>query len=334
MELLLSLTILLGFLPSAQTQSAQVDLTVAKDGTGNFTTIGEAISAAPSFSRRGYRIRIRAGKYTENIEIEAMKTNLIFIGDGMDHTIISGNRSHKGGYETYNTSTVGIRGPGFIAQGITFENSAGPQMDQAVALRSDAEKIAFFRCRFIGYQDTLYTKYGVQFFRDCEIFGTVDFIFGDATVIFQNCAIFARKPLPWQSNTITAEGRDSADRTTGIVIHNCSITAAPDLRQHLNEFKTYLGRPWKLFSRTVIMQTFIDELIDPQGWLTWEGQPLGNPYYAEYANTGVGAKTNSRVKWSRVINSNREAASFTVRNFIHGETWIPSTGIPFFLDLL
>ncbi|KAK3011453.1 hypothetical protein RJ639_012751 [Escallonia herrerae] len=334
MELLLSVTILLGFLASAQTQSPRVDLTVAKDGTGNFTTIGEAILAAPSYSKRRYYIRIRAGKYTENIQIEEMKTNLIFIGDGMDHTIISGNRSRKGGYTTYKTSTVGIRGPGFIAQGITFENTAGPQMDQAVALRSEAEKITFFQCRFLGYQDTLYTKSGVQFFRDCEIFGTVDFIFGDATVILQNCAIFARKPLPWQSNTITAEGRDSANLTTGIVIHNCSITAAPDLRQHLNEIKTYLGRPWKHFSRTVIMQTFIDELIDPQGWLIWKGQPLGNPYFAEYGNTGHGARTNERVKWGRVINSTREAAQFTVRNFIHGETWIPSTGIPFFLDLL
>lgn len=216
---------------------------------------------------------------------------------------------------------------------MAFQNVAGPQNNQAVALKIEAEKCAFFRCRFSGFQDTLYAKQGIHFFRECEIYGTVDFIFGDAAAIFQNCFIYARRPLPKQSNTITASGRALQNGNTGTILHNCTVKSAPDLRQPGPVVKTYLGRPWRTFSRTVIMQTFLDSIIDPKGWLKWEGHKQDQPFYAEYSNRGPGANTKGRVKWERVISAS-EAASYTVRNFIKGESWIPSTEIPCDFDLI
>lgn len=117
---------------------------------------------------------------------------------------------------------------------------------QAVAVRIEADQSAFYKCRFLGYQDTLYTSKHRQFFRECEIFGTVDFIFGDASVIFQHCMIYVRKPLDSQKNTITAQKRESPGLKTGIIIQNCTITTAPGLAQQLSKFQTFLGRPWGL----------------------------------------------------------------------------------------
>ncbi|XP_057461150.1 pectinesterase 2-like [Actinidia eriantha] len=252
----------------------------------------------------------------------------------MDRTVISGNKSHGGGFQTNETPTVGIKSSGFIAQNITFRNTAGPENDQAVALSIEADRAAFYKCRFQAYQDTLYTRGISQFFRDCEIYGTIDFIFGDATVVFQNCIIYAQKPLEFQKNTITAQKRELQRQISGTIIQNCTITAADDLRQQKSKFKTFLGRPWGNYSTTIIMQSFLDDIIDPLGWLEWEGRGVDKVYYVEYKNRGPGANTEGRVKWARVINSSTTAAKFSVRNFIEGDKWIPSTGIPFFLDLL
>ncbi|KAF8387678.1 hypothetical protein HHK36_026332 [Tetracentron sinense] len=314
----------------------QFDVIVDRDGSGNFTKISDAISSAPNLSSRHYYIKIRAGVYVENIFIEDHKTNIVLIGDGMDHTIITGNRSFDGGFKTYDTATVGIRGNGFIARDITFENAAGPNNMQAVALMSESNSSAYYKCRFLGYQDTLYAKNGRQFYRECEIYGTVDFIFGNAAVVLQNSKIYARKPLLGQSNTITAQGRESRDNVGGTSIQNCTIKPAPgsDLRQ----VETYLGRPWKKFSRTVILQSQLDGIINPQGWSEWDGRASGldTLYYGEYQNRGPGANTKDRVNWPgyKIITSSTEAAKFTVREFIQGNTWIPSTGIPFLPDLI
>ncbi|KZV55218.1 putative pectinesterase/pectinesterase inhibitor 25 [Dorcoceras hygrometricum] len=251
----------------------------------------------------------------------------------MNNTKITGNKGAKMGLQTMDTATVRILADGFLARDLTFENTAGPEMEQAVALSNIGDHTAFYRCRFLGYQDTLNPHTGTQFYRDCEIYGTVDFIFGKAKVVFQNCHIYARKPLPGQSNTITAQGRETPFADSGTVMQNCSFSGTPDLLQDLN-VKTFLGRPWKNHSTTVIMQSSLDKLIDPRGWLEWEGVSLDKVYNAEYNNRGPGAITNQRVKWSRVITSRAEAEKFTVRNFIDGENWIGYTGIPYYADLL
>ncbi|KAH7857828.1 hypothetical protein Vadar_016971 [Vaccinium darrowii] len=330
-RMLAALIILMTICSISRGQSIQRNATVSTDGSGQFTTIQAAINAAPNMSATKYYIWIRAGRYMENVLVGEKKHNIVLIGDGMEKTVISGNRSNTTGFSTYETATVGIKGQGFTAQHITFENSAGPYGNQAVAVRIEANFSAFYKCRFLGYQDTLYTYKHRQFFRECEIFGTVDFIFGDAAVIFQYCMIYVRTPLDSQKNTITAQKREFPQENTGIVIQNCTITAAPGLAPQLSKFQTFLGRPWGLFSRTVVMHSFLDYLIDPMGWLAWEGRSpdkIDEVFYAEYENEGPGANTKGRVPWAREIKNSSEAAMFTVKNFINGDQWIPWT-IPF-----
>ncbi|KAJ0042613.1 hypothetical protein Pint_17241 [Pistacia integerrima] len=308
------------------------DLVVAQDGSGDHTTIQAALDVAAerSGSSEKFMIYIKRGLYEENLEIGNNLKNIMLVGDGLKHTIISGSRSFGcsgGGYSTFNTATVG-----FIARGITFRNTAGPKKCQAVALRSGSDRSIFYRCGFVGYQDTLYVHSQRQFYKNCHIYGTVDFIFGDAAVVLQNCMIFARRPMHGQSNAITAQSRANPNQTTGIIIQNSRVMAAPDLVPVLSKVKTFLGRPWKEYSRTVFMCTFLDTLVDPAGWLEWDGDfGLDTLYYGEYNNFGPGASTSGRVKWGgyRVINSSTEASMFTVENFISRDLWLPDTGVPF-----
>ena len=189
----------------------------------------------------------------------------------------------------------------------------------------------FYQCSFEGYQDTLFVNHQRQFYRNCDIYGTVDFIFGDAAVVLQNCNIYLRNP-PNKINTITAHGRKESTQKTDIIIHNCNVTAAPDLRPVQGSVKSYLGRPWKVYSRTVFMKTELDSLIDPAGWLPWDGDlGLNTLYYAEYANTGPGSSTANRVNWTNyhVITSPSVAAQFTPGNFIDANSWLPATNVPF-----
>ncbi|BFG19412.1 hypothetical protein CerSpe_056860 [Prunus speciosa] len=307
---------------------------VNPDGSGNFTTINAAIAAAPnnSVASGGYfLIYVTAGVYQEYVSIASNKKYLLMIGDGINQTIITGNNSVGDGSTTFNSATLAVTGLGFVAVNITVRNTAGPSKGQAVALRSGADLSVFYSCSFEGYQDTLYTHSLRQFYRECDIYGTVDFIFGNAAVVFQNCNIYPRQPIQGQSNTITAQGRTDPNENTGTSIQNCTIKPTPDLASSNFTVKTYLGRPWKEYSRTVYMQTFMASLIDPAGWLAWSGDfALSTLYYAEYNNTGPGSSTTKRVTWSgyHVINST-VAANFTVTNFLMGDNWLPATGVPY-----
>lgn len=311
----------------ASTNGVAADAVVAADGTGNFTSIKDAIGAAPEYSSKRYVIYLKRGVYKEYVEISKKKWNIMMIGEGVNATVISGNRNFIDGWTTYRSATFAVKGQGFIARDITFENTAGPEKHQAVAFRSDSDLSVLYRCTIRGYQDTLYAHSQRQFYRECQITGTVDFIFGDGTVVFQNCQILARKGLPNQKNTITAQGRKEPVENTGFSIQFCNITVEPDVS---NSTQTYLGRPWKLYSRTVIMQSYISNAIRPEGWLEWNGDfALNTLYYGEYMNHGPGAGLGARVKWPgyRVFNSSAQANNFTVSQFIVGNTWLPSTGV-------
>ncbi|KAJ1437081.1 Pectinesterase, catalytic [Sesbania bispinosa] len=315
-----------------QENGVRVDAVVAADGSGNYTKVMDAVLAAPDYSMERYVIHIKRGVYNENVEIKKKKWNLMMIGDGMDATVISGNRSFIDGWTTFRSATFAVSGRGFIARDITFQNTAGPEKHQAVALRSDSDLSVFYRCGIFGYQDSLYTHTMRQFYRECKITGTVDFIFGDATALFQNCQIMAKKGLPNQKNTITAHGRKDPDEPTGFSIQFCNISADSDLLTSVNSTQTYLGRPWKPYSRTIFMQSYISDVLRPEGWLEWNGDfALDTLYYAEYMNYGPGAGLNKRVKWPgyHVMNDSSQASNFTVTQFIEGNLWLPSTGVTF-----
>ncbi|PIN07340.1 Pectinesterase [Handroanthus impetiginosus] len=311
------------------------NVVVAQDGSGQFTSIQEGINHAISERVGSARVvvYVKKGVYAENILISRTMDNVMLVGDGVRYTVIVGNQSSAAGFTTYSTATVAVDGAGFIARGITFRNTAGPEGGQAVALRSASDLSVFYACSFEGYQDTLFAQAQRQFYKSCYIYGTVDFIFGNAAVVFQNCAIYVRKPMSGQANSVTAQGRGDPFQNTGISIQNCRIMAAPDLKPVVGSFKTYLGRPWQPYSRTVVMKSYIDDLVAPEGWSTWDGSDsaLSTLYYGEYQNFGPAASTANRVNWTgyHAAMSPREASQFTVSKLITGRAWLPATGVPF-----
>ncbi|KFK26750.1 hypothetical protein AALP_AA8G288600 [Arabis alpina] len=322
-----------------QLQSARAvraNVVVAKDGSGQFITVQAAIDLAGrrKVTSGRFVIYVKRGIYQENINVRLNNDDIMLVGDGMRSTIITGGRSVKGGYTTYNSATAGIEGLHFIAKGLTFRNTAGPAKGQAVALRSSSDLSIFYKCSIEGYQDTLMVHSQRQFYRDCYIYGTVDFIFGNAAAVFQNCLILPRLPLKGQANVITAQGRADPFQNTGISIHNSRILAAPDLKPVISSVKTYMGRPWMKYSRTVVLQTYLDSVVSPVGWSPWiEGSVFGldTLFYAEYKNSGPASSTKGRVRWKgfHVLNKPSDASGFTVGKFIAGTAWLPSTGIPF-----
>ncbi|KAJ0101386.1 hypothetical protein Patl1_05149 [Pistacia atlantica] len=313
------------------------DIVVSKDGNGTVKTISEAIKKVPENSERRTIIYVRAGRYEESmIKVGRKKKNVMFIGDGKGKTIITGGKSVQEKMTTFHTASFAATGSGFIARDMTFENYAGPAKHQAVALRVGADHAVVYRCNIIGYQDTLYVHSNRQFFRECDVYGTVDFICGNAAVVFQNCSIYARKPMANQKNTITAQNRKDPNQNTGISIHACRLYATSDLEASKGSFQTYLGRPWKLYSRVVYMLTYMGDHIHPRGWLEWNATfALDTLYYGEYMNSGPGGAVGQRVKWPgyRVITSTVEASKFTVAQFIYGSSWLPSTGVAFLAGL-
>ncbi|MCL7039775.1 hypothetical protein MKW94_001185 [Papaver nudicaule] len=312
---------------AAHTQSTNADAVVALDGSGQFQSITEAVNQAPNYSEKRYVIYVKKGVYNENVEMKKKKTNIMLVGDGMGVTVISANRNFLQGWTTFRTATFAVSGKGFIARDLTFRNTAGPQNRQAVALRVDSDQSAFFRCSIEGYQDTLYAHSLRQFYRECSIYGTIDFIFGNGAAVIQGCKIFTRQPLPHQKVTITAQGRKDPNQSTGFSIHRSYIYATEP---------TYLGRPWKQFSRTVFLQTYMSNQVQPRGWLEWYGDfALSTLYYGEYMNYGPGSSLSGRIKWPgyHVIHDAVTANIFTVGRFIDGKVWLPSTGVKFQVGL-
>ncbi|KDP40628.1 hypothetical protein JCGZ_24627 [Jatropha curcas] len=301
------------------------NVTVAKDGSGDYTTIGAAVGAIPKKSLSRFIIYVKEGTYVENILLDKHKWNVMIYGDGKDKTIISGSKNFVDGTPTFSTATFAVTGKGFMARDIKFINTAGAAKHQAVAFRSGSDMSVYYQCAFDAYQDTLYAHSNRQFYRECDVTGTIDFIFGNAAVVFQKCNIQPRQPLPNQFNTITAQGKKDPNQNTGISVQNCKIYAFGATLTAT----TYLGRPWKNFSTTVIMQTDIDRLVSPAGWMPWVSgvDPPSTIFYGEYMNTGSGANVEKRVTWAGYKPSltEDEASRFTVGSFIQGPEWLPAT---------
>ncbi|KAK1409191.1 hypothetical protein QVD17_35716 [Tagetes erecta] len=320
------------------------DVVVARDGSGNFTTVQEAVNWAGHRRRqrednyKRYVIYVKSGVYEEHVVIPHEATHITMYGDGIDKTIITGDR-HSGG-DMLGTSKAGdlkdsatfqVWGRRFMALDLTVRNTAGPQGGQAVAFLSGSDKSVIYRCSIVGYQDTLFAFHSKQFYKDCQIFGTVDFIFGAAEVVFQDCDIFLRKPLPGGGLVVTANGRKYINESGGYSLQGCKITAADDLKPVIDKYKkAFLGRPWFPYARTVYMQCLFDDILNPRGWLdSWGFNETA--YCGEYKNSGPGSSTDQRVKWPGYhdITDPNIARQFTVAKFIKGNRWLPSSGVPF-----
>lgn len=191
--------------------------------------------------------------------------------------------------------------------------------------------ISFYKVTFDSYQDTLYCHTFRQYYRDCTVYGTVDFIFGNGNAAFQNCYIIAKKStLLGQQNTFTAQGRTDPHQTTGLSFQNSVFDGTPELKSSIAQYRSYLGRPWKAYSVCVIMKSQITEVIDPTGWLPWNTSSFGlyTSYFAEYQNTGAGSSRAKRVPWSHAVKDGNTANKYQATKFVKSGEWVPSTGIP------
>ncbi|XP_072999116.1 probable pectinesterase/pectinesterase inhibitor 51 [Typha latifolia] len=306
--------------------------TVCKAGCG-FGSVQEAVRAAPDYGTGRFVVYIKEGVYEETVRVPFEKTNLVFVGDGMGRTVISGSlNADTVGISTYNTATVGVLGDGFMARDLTFANTAGPDAHQAVAFRSDSDLSVLESVEFLGHQDTLYAHSLRQFYKSCRISGTVDFIFGNSATFFQDCLIFVLprqlKPEHGEANTVTAHGRTDPAQSTGFVFDRCVVNGSEEYlalyRQKPAVHRVYLGRPWKEYSRTVFVDCFLAEIVRSEGWLPWNGDfALKTLFYGEHGNTGPGGDVSQRVSWSSQIPA-EHLAVYSVDNFIQGNQWIPT----------
>ncbi|PKA49557.1 putative pectinesterase/pectinesterase inhibitor 35 [Apostasia shenzhenica] len=305
----------------ASTEEIRPHAVVAKDGSGTHLTIGEAIDFAAEKAAGGRSvIYIKAGVYREYINIPTKQKYVSLIGAGKGTSVIVGSRNAGAGWSTYSSATVAAMGAGFIAKGVTIINDSGPGKQQAVALRVGGDFSVVYQCSVQGYQDSLYSYANRQFFRESDISGTTDFIFGNSAVVLQNCFL---QPRGGQPNYITAQGRTDPNQNTGISIQGCTVSGGGT---------TYLGRPWKLYSRVVYMETSLGGVVSSAGWAPWSGSfGLSTLYYGEYQNTGAGASTSGRVRWPGVHSAMSviEASKFTVSSFIAGGAWLPGTGVEY-----
>uniref|UniRef100_A0A7N0VCX2 Pectinesterase n=1 Tax=Kalanchoe fedtschenkoi TaxID=63787 RepID=A0A7N0VCX2_KALFE len=309
-------------------QTDNINAVVAQDGSGDHETIKEAINAAPSGKR--YVIYIKAGVYKE--QIKTNKDGITLIGEGKYSTIIvASNGVEKDDCSLEDSATFTTTGDRFIAVGMSFQNSAGPRGGQAIALHVSSDHAIIYNCSIVSYQDSLYAKINRQFYKNCDIMGTIDFIFGEAAAVFQNCNLLLRKPEHKQYNVILASGRSHPEQNSGFSVLNCKIRGAAELDEEGGSCKSYLGRPWKRYSRSVVINSEIGGVVAREGWQMWpEADYSKTLYFGEYGNVGEGASTSGRVKWKGFhVIGEEEAEQFTVQNFIAGESWISATGIPF-----
>lgn len=272
------------------------DFVVAKDGSGNFFTVQEAINAVPDFRKnKRTTILVRKGEYKERVIIPECKINVSLIGE--EGTVITDDNyaSKKNIFgdemSTSGSSTVYIYAPDFYAEHITFANTAG-RVGQAVACFIDGDRAYFKNCRFLGNQDTLYTygKESRQYYEGCYIEGTVDFIFGWSTAVFKDCEIHSLG-----DGYVTAPSTDQG-KAYGYVFWNCRLTAADEAG------KVYLSRPWRPYAQAVYIQCEMGKHIVPEGWNNWgKASNEQTVYYAEYQSTGEGANPSARVKYSHQL---------------------------------
>ncbi|KAI0493430.1 hypothetical protein KFK09_023546 [Dendrobium nobile] len=310
------------------------NFTVCKDEGCDYKTVQAAVDAAPAYVTGGrFVIWIKAGVYDEIVRVPLEKTNLVFIGDGMNKTVITGDlNADQVGVTTYSTATVAVAGDGFMARDLTFQNTAGPDAHQAVAFRADGDFTVLDTVELSGHQDTLYAHSLRQYYKSCIISGTVDFIFGNSAAVFDDCLIIIVtrqfSPTKGESDTVTAHGRTDPAQPTGFVFHNCQLNASEEYwslyKKNPSLHRVYLGRPWKEYSRTVFISCYLEEFLKPEGWLPWSGDfALETLYYGEFESRGPGANAAARVPWSSQIPA-EHVGVYSVENFIQGDQWIPT----------
>ncbi|GGF05697.1 pectinesterase [Chishuiella changwenlii] len=296
-------------------------ITVSQDGKGDYTTIQEAINSTRDLGPAEALIFIKNGTYHEKIVIPSNKHQLTLKGESSENTIIT-NDDFSGKIEefthqkmtTFTSYTVLVTGEKIKIENLSIQNTHCTK-GQAVALHVEGDYFIGKNLRLLGCQDTLYTatNHSRQYYENCYIEGTTDFIFGQATAVFKNCTI---KSLA--NSFITAAATDK-DNSYGYVFFDCFLIS----KEGVN--KVYLGRPWRPYAKTVFINTEMGKHILPQGWNEWAGDKMfpdkeKTAYYAEYESKGNGANSSDRVKWSHQLKK-KELDKYTIEKIFRG--WIP-----------
>jgi len=304
----------------AQPATYPTHFTVAQDGSGDFKTIQEAINAVRDLSQQQVIINIKPGIYHEKLVIPTWKTKISLIGQDKERTIITNNdysgKANPGGkdafgkdkFTTYTSYTVLVQGNDFIAENLTIENTSG-RVGQAVALHVEGDRCVVKNCLLLGNQDTLYaaTENSRQYYKDCFIQGTTDFIFGEATAVFDHCII---KNL--SDSYITAPST-TPRQLFGFVFFDCKLIADSSVK------KVHLGRPWRPYAKVVYIRTEMGSQIIPAGWDNWRNPDNEKTaWFGEYESTGPGANNAKRVTWSHQLTS-AEIKAYTIRNILSGK---------------
>ncbi|MEZ4827856.1 MAG: pectinesterase family protein [Bacteroidia bacterium] len=337
------------FLPSRlSAQSFSPDITVALDNTGDFVKIQDAIDAVPDNSHIPTIIYIKRGLYnTEKLIVPATKTNVIFIGESRDETIISyhiydcatGGFSNKcpaadaqlwSSLNLQTSATLTILGDDFLAENLTIENTAGPVgQAQAITVRSD--RVIFRNCNLTGYQDTIYFWSDAKrtYFQNCLITGRTDYIYGSGTAWFESCEIRS-----WGGGWITAPST-GLNQPFGFVFHACQITYALNSpRAGDDGAMVALGRPWHNFPKVAWLYCDMTGMINPLGWPDKWNMPYADSstdlHLYEYKNTGPGSDMSGRANWAGIrALTDSEAVAYTVLNVLSGtDGWNPNALAP------
>ncbi|MBV4357534.1 pectinesterase family protein [Pinibacter aurantiacus] len=308
-RLLIACFLLVAFSLAAISQTKKI--IVSKDGKGDCKTVQEAINAVPDSSNSETIIYIKNGVYKEKLRLPETKSKVHFVGESVEGTILTyddyASKKDSTGQNigTSGSSSFFVFGNDFTAENITFENSSGP-VGQAVAIRVTGDRAKFINCRFLGFQDTLYTQgdNSRQYYYKCYIEGTVDFIFGAATAVFDNCTLFAKNG-GYYTAAATPEGKKF-----GYVFLNCKLTGNAPNGSFL------LGRPWRPFAKVVYINCFLDQQVKSEGWDNWgKVDNEKSTFYAEYKSYGPGAASDKRVVWSHQLSA-QDASQYTVSNIL------------------
>ncbi len=272
-------------------------LVVARDGTGQFRTVDEALEVCRAFMDYHKVILVKKGTYKEKLTVPQWLTNIEILGEDRDNTVITYDdhaniktAERPKGMGTFRTYTVRVQGSYITFKNITIENNAA-RLGQAVALHTEGDHLRFVNCRLLGNQDTVYTGTpGTRLlFKDCYIEGTTDFIFGPATALFENCEIHSK------ANSYITAASTPKDQAVGYVFDHCRLTAGKGVT------KVYLGRPWRDYGYTLFVNCELGAHIRPEGWHHWTKERELTARYMECGNTGPGAATDKRVSWSRQV---------------------------------
>ena len=292
-------------------------IVVARDGTGAFRTVDEALEVCRAFMEYHKVIYIKKGTYKEKLIIPQWLQNIELCGEDMNETIITFDDHANiefGGKKlgTFRTYTLKIEGNDITLKNLTIENNAA-RLGQAVALHTEGDRLVFVNCRFIGHQDTIYTGMPAirLFFKGCYICGTTDFIFGPSTAWFEDCTIESLV------NSYVTAASTPQDQPFGYIFNNCRLIAKPGVD------KVYLGRPWRDYGYTLFMNCELGGHIRPEGWHHWEKQREQTARYLEYNNRGEGAQSQQRVAWSRQL-TKKEVQQITMEKvFSRQDNWQP-----------